>query len=94
MPITFSMSRRAGTLLLAARIALVAGVVLYTVRTVTPFGHTADHFLDNWFYDGLLFVAAIVCASRRFTATDRDRDARRRDNQQRPAFDIDGAVLA
>jgi diguanylate cyclase (GGDEF)-like protein len=48
-------------------------VVLYTVRTVVHLGNSFDHFLDNWFYDGLLFVAAIVCASRRFTATARDR---------------------
>src|SRR5262245_52969931 len=62
------MSRRAETLLLAARLALVAGVVLYTVRTAVHLGTSAEHFLDNWFYDALPFVAAAVCASRRVTA--------------------------
>ena len=67
------MSRRAETTLLAARVGLVAGVVLYTVRTVVHLGQGVDHFLDNWFYDGLLFVAAVVCGSRRWTAAGRAR---------------------
>jgi len=73
MPIRIRMSRRAETTLLAARVGLVAGVVLYTVRTVVHLGHGVDHFLDNWFYDGLLLMAAIVCGSRRWTAAGRAR---------------------
>src|SRR5256885_2386962 len=46
MPIRIRMSRRAETTLLAARVGLVAGVVLYTVRTVVP-KLTAGVWLDG-----------------------------------------------
>ena len=58
------MSRRAQTTVLVTRIALVAGVAVLTARTLLhAHGPVAD-FLDNWFYDSLIFVGAILCASR------------------------------
>ena len=58
------MSRRARTAVLVARIALAAGVAVLTARTLLPVPEPVAHFLDNWFYDLLILLAAIVCASR------------------------------
>jgi hypothetical protein len=58
------MSRSTRATLLALRIALAAGMVTYAVRTLVHVPPSAANFLDNWFYDGLLFCAALLCASR------------------------------
>ena len=63
VPINLWMSRSAQRMLLAARIALAAGVAVYAVRTLVHLP-ARRQFLDNWFYDGLLFWRALVCGLR------------------------------
>ena len=42
----------------------MAGIAVYTARTLVHLPDEVSHFLDNWLYDGLIFLAAIVCALR------------------------------
>ena len=58
------MFRRAQTTVLVTRIALAAGVAMLAARTLLHAHGPVAHFLDNWFYDCLILVAAILCASR------------------------------
>jgi len=56
------MFRRANKAALAARAVLGVGVAVYAVRVLLhAHGPVAD-LLDNWIYDGLVVLAAIVCA--------------------------------
>ena len=64
LPIILPMSRRAQTTVLVTRIALTAGVTVLAARTLLHLHGSVANLLDNWVYDNLLFVAAILCASR------------------------------
>jgi diguanylate cyclase (GGDEF)-like protein/putative nucleotidyltransferase with HDIG domain len=67
MPISGSMSRRAQLAVLAARIALLAGVLVEVARTTLHLGGGTAAFIDNWLYDSVIFLAAAVCAVRGWT---------------------------
>ena len=58
------MSRRAQTTVLVARFALAAGVAVLAARSLLHLQGPVAHFVDNWFYDGLVLAAGILCASR------------------------------
>jgi diguanylate cyclase (GGDEF)-like protein/putative nucleotidyltransferase with HDIG domain len=63
------MSRSAQSTLLAARIALAAGVILLTARTLVAVPASLSHFLDNWFYDAVILGAGLLCAARAWSVT-------------------------
>jgi diguanylate cyclase (GGDEF)-like protein/putative nucleotidyltransferase with HDIG domain len=67
MPISGSMSRRAQLAVLAARNALLAGVLVEVARTTLHLGGGTAAFIDNWLYDSVNFLAAAVCAVRGWT---------------------------
>ena len=58
------MPRLVRTAVVLARTGLAAGVAAYAVRTLVDVPPAAASFLDNWFYDGLLFGAALLCIAR------------------------------
>ena len=57
------MLRPVHTAALAARIVLGVGVVAYAARILLHVDGTVADIADNWLYDPLVFLAAIVCAA-------------------------------
>jgi diguanylate cyclase (GGDEF)-like protein len=50
--------------ILATRILLVLGTLVFVAHTVTPDTGWVARFCDNWLYDALIFLAAGLCGAR------------------------------
>ena len=49
---------------LATRILLLVGTVVFVVHSLVPDSGQFARFCDNWLYDGLIYLAAGLCAAR------------------------------
>jgi two-component system, cell cycle response regulator len=61
------MSRRTHLTVIAARIALASGVLVEVARIALHLDGADAAFIDDWVYDGVIFLAATVCAVRGWT---------------------------
>jgi hypothetical protein len=63
MPIIPDVSTRLQRGILVARIALAAGTATYAARTLVHLPTPVANVLDNWVYDNLILLAAVLCAA-------------------------------
>ena len=66
MPVSMvsEISLPARRIILGTRIVLLLGTCAFVVHSLVPDTGRVASFFDNWLYDGLIYLAALLCAAR------------------------------